>query len=105
MKEFDNKDNTQTTRLDMPRRTEEREKPKAERSGMVGRIEELISKIKAMFKKGGEEGPSVDDLFVEVYIAGFDHQDFNACFVHVCYLQNSNDPLDAFAQGVYGYNI
>ena len=32
---------------------------------MHGFVEELISKIKALFKKGGKEGSSVDDLFVE----------------------------------------
>ena len=65
MKDFDNKDNMQTTRIDMPDRSDENQKKQAERSGMVGFVEELISKIKALFKKGGKEGSSVDDLFVE----------------------------------------
>ena len=64
MKDFDNKDNMQTTRIDMPDRSDENQKKLAERSGMVGFVEELISKIKALFKKGGEEGASADDLFV-----------------------------------------
>lgn len=65
MKDFDNKDNMQTTRIDMPDRSDENQKKQAERSGMVGFVEELISKIKALFKKSGKEGSSVDDLFVE----------------------------------------
>ncbi len=65
MKDFDNKDNMQTTRIDMPDRSDENQKKQAERSGMVGFVEELISKIKALFKKGREEGTSADDLFVE----------------------------------------
>ena len=65
MKDFDNKDNMQTTRIDMPDRSDENQKKQAERSGVVGFVEELISKIKALFKKGREEGTSADDLFVE----------------------------------------
>ena len=65
MKDFDNKDNMQTTRIDMPDRSDENQKNQAERSGMVGFVEKLISKIKALFKKSGKEGSSVDDLFVE----------------------------------------
>ncbi|MBR5291951.1 MAG: transglycosylase domain-containing protein [Clostridia bacterium] len=65
MKDFDNKDNMNTTRIDVSRRKEEKEKKQAERSGVVGFVEELISKIKAMLKKGGEEGAASDDLFVE----------------------------------------
>ena len=43
MKDFDNKDNMQTTRIDMPDRSDENQKKQAERSGMVGFVEELIS--------------------------------------------------------------
>ena len=65
MKDFDNKDNMQTMRIDVPDRSDENQKKQAERSGMIGFVEELISKIKALFKKGREEGTSADDLFVE----------------------------------------
>ena len=65
MKDFDNKDNMQTMRIDVPDRSDENQKKQAERSGVVGFVEELISKIKALFKKGREEGTSADDLFVE----------------------------------------
>ncbi|MBQ3131279.1 MAG: penicillin-binding protein, partial [Clostridia bacterium] len=65
MKDIDNKDNMQTTRIDLPERESENRSKKAERNGIAGFAEGIIFKIKALFGKKDDEGSSGEDLFVE----------------------------------------
>ena len=67
MKDFENNDNmnSQTTRIEMPVRESEKEEKQTERRSVTDYVKEIISKIKDIFKKDGEEGSSAGDLFVE----------------------------------------
>lgn len=67
MKNFDEKNNmdSQTTRIDMPRRERETNEKKAKSSDDAGPVERLIARIRSFFKRDGEKHTSDEELFVE----------------------------------------